>query len=71
MKEITLKNGRRYKIEDTGHPYVGGEYPSGGYIIYTWSTVSNQWLFVDNAPNQACMGHFLSLAEKLSPLDEK
>ena len=32
--EIILDNGRKFKVKDSGQPYVNQEYPTGGFIIF-------------------------------------
>lgn len=60
-----LKNGRKYKVIDTGTPYVRGEYPSGGFVIFT--DLNGKWAYVANSPDENCVKDFLRLAERLSP----
>jgi hypothetical protein len=68
----TLPNGRRYKITDTGQPYLSGEYPQGGLHIATWEPRLNDgagdWVYIDNAPDETCARDFLRLAAQLAPL---
>lgn len=65
--DYELKNGRRYRVTDTGQPYVGGEYPSGGLLIRGWNPSRQDWDFIDHSPSQQCVDHFLTAAEKLGP----
>lgn len=66
--DYELKNGRRYRVADTGQPYIGGEYPSGGLLIWGWNPRRQDWDYIDNSPSQQCADHFLAAAERLAPL---
>ncbi len=70
--EHTLPNGRTYRIRDTGKPYMGGEYPSGGLLILAWSAATPEkearWLYIDNSPDEECARAFLEGAVRLAPL---
>ena len=68
-KIITLKNGRIYRLVDTKEPYINGEYPKGGIIIFAWSSELNSgngmWVYIDNSPDEECVKNFLSAMERL------
>lgn len=78
QKEVIhrLKNGRVYRVIDTGLPYKNGEYPSDGFHICVllpgkMITDENGWGYIDNSPDQECVNNFLKAAERLKPLEEK
>ena len=66
LGEHTLRNGRRYRVTDTGKPYRPGEYPSGGLHVAVWLK-SQQWGYIDHAPNAECVQNFLRHAARLPP----
>lgn len=72
MPEVTLKNKRRYRLTETGEPYQGGEYPTGGILIHTWDNRANQgeggWLYLNHSPSQEWVDFFLKAAERLPVL---
>lgn len=60
-----FSNGRRYKVTDSGKPYVRGEYPTGGYLITVWSRTAQMWQYIDNSPDLECVANFLRAAAQL------
>lgn len=70
LGEHALPNGRRYRITDTGAPYVPGEYPKGGIEIRSWDDRANppRWLFIDYSPDEEAARGFLRMAASLQPL---
>lgn len=65
LGDHTLPNGRQYRIIDTGKPYVGGEYPSGGLRILVWLNKADGWAYLDNSPDETTARAFLATATQL------
>jgi hypothetical protein len=67
--EYTLRNGRKYKITNTGKPYRQEEYPPGGFTIHGWNPTKQRWDFIDDSPDMDCVANFLKAAERNDPLN--
>lgn len=70
LGEHSFSNGRRYIITDTKKPYVGGEYPLGGFLIRTLFSNKTGWSYIDNSPDEKTVLNFLNAASMLKPLTE-
>lgn len=67
LGEYNFDNGRKYLVSDTHKPYVDGEYPSGGYLVKTWSNTCNEWVFSSYAADEETLRYYLNGLKRLSP----
>lgn len=53
---------KNYKVINTKKPFINGEYPTGGYIVY--SSDNNIERYIDNAPDFESVANFIKMASR-------
>jgi hypothetical protein len=66
--EVTLPNGRRYRVRDTGQPFRDGEYPRGGLTVQLLH--GNVWVYLETVREKADLELLFKGLARLAPLGE-
>ena len=69
LGEYTLKNGRRFRVEDTGEPF-DKEVRTGGYEVEAYNEAYDTWVGNGNYENMEQVERFILMAEGFAPFAE-